>query len=352
MASRYESLILGITMGDPGGIGAEVALKAAYAPGVAPGAKLVLIGNIGLVQSLPKSLKLPELPVIPELPETPTERRRLPRVSIWQPDIVGSMPKRQTWRPGRISRLYGGLAAAWVEAATRACLRGVLDGMITAPLCKQSLALAGVPYPGHTEYLAALTNTEDFAMMLLGGPLRVALATRHLPLAKVPRALTGTAIVTAARLAAGGVTWLDTGKNRRPAPLAICALNPHAGDGGVLGDEETRIIRPAIRRLRRQGLDVVGPIPADVVFYKAARGEFSAVLAMYHDQGLGPLKTLAFDTGVNLTLGLPIVRTSPDHGAAFDIAGRGIADPRSMQAAIKLANKLARRPNPWRREKP
>ena len=162
------------------------------------------------------------------------------------------------------------------------------------------------------------------------------------------RALTGAAIVTAARLAAGGVTVGCRG-NRRPAPLAY-AHYPHAGDGGVLGDEETRIIRPAIRRLRRQGLDIVGPIPADVVFYKAARGDFGAVLAMYHDQGLGPLKTLAFDTGVNLTLGLPIVRTSPDHGAAFDIAGRGIADPRSMQAAIALANNLARRPNPWRRE--
>ncbi len=339
--------ILGITLGDPGGIGAEVALKAVHARGIAPGAKLLLIGHAGLAEYYARRLKLPAPHAIARLPADAEERRRLPRVSLWQPPAPGARDS-QTWQPGRICRRYGCLAAAWVAAAARACLNGTLDAMITAPLCKQSLALAGVPFPGHTEYLADLTGAGNFAMMLLGGPLRVVLATRHLPLAQVPRALTTAGIIAAARLAAAAIAWLDAGKNRPPGALAICALNPHAGDGGVLGDEEIRIIRPAIRRLRRLGLDVAGPLPADAVFYQAARGRYGAVLAMYHDQGLGPLKTLAFDTGVNLTLGLPIVRTSPDHGTAFDIAGRGIADPRSMQAAIKLAHALACRPNPWR----
>ncbi len=345
-----KSKILGITLGDPGGIGAEVALKAVYARGIAPGTKLVLIGQASLAEFYARRLKFPAPHAIARLPADAEERRHLPRVSLWQPPAPGAhgFP----WQPGRICRRYGRLAAAWVAAAARACLNGTLDGMITAPLCKQSLALAGVPFPGHTEYLADLTGAKKIAMMLLGGPLRVVLATRHLPLAQVPRALTGAVIVDAARLASAGIAWLDAGKNRPPGPLAICALNPHAGDGGVLGNEDIRIIQPAIRRLRRLGLNVAGPIPADAVFYQAARGRYGAVLAMYHDQGLGPLKTLAFDTGVNLTLGLPIVRTSPDHGTAFDIAGRGVADPRSMQAAIALANDLAHRPNPWRGDQP
>ncbi len=348
-APLSKSKILGITLGDPGGIGAEVALKAVHARGVAPGAKLVLIGHASLAESIAQRLRLPMPATIARLPEDAAERRRLSRVSLWQPEAPSGAPDRLAWQSGLVCRRYGRLAAAWVAAAARACLAGGLDGMVTAPLCKQSLALAGVPFPGHTEYLAELTGAKNIAMMLLGGPLRVVLATRHLPLAQVPRALTGAGIIAAARLAAAAIAWLDAGKIRQPGPLAVCALNPHAGDGGVLGNEEIRIIRPAIRRLRRLGLDVAGPIPADAVFYQAARGHYGAVLAMYHDQGLGPLKTLAFDTGVNLTLGLPIVRTSPDHGTAFDIAGRGIADPRSMQAAIALANDLARRPNPWRR---
>ncbi len=337
---------LAVTLGDPGGIGMEIALKAAYGRGPAQ-LTLVLVGNPRLLSAQARRLRLPLPPAIGHPLDLRRAARR-PMVYLWDPDNAQpGRSDRLAWRPGKTGRDYGRLSAAWVKAAVAGCQQGWFDGIVTAPICKKSLALAGLPFPGHTEYLAALTGVKDFAMMLIGGPLRVVLATRHLPLARVPKALTIAGIVATAKLTAAALRWLTAGQPGRAA-LAICALNPHAGDGGLLGREEAEIIAPAVRRLRRAGLNVVGPVPADVVFHQAARGDYGAVLAMYHDQGLGPLKTLAFDTGVNLTLGLPIIRTSPDHGTAFDIAGRGVADARSMQAAIALANDLARRPNPWR----
>ena len=234
-------------------------------------------------------------------------------------------------------------ATAWIEAAVEGCLCGVFAGMVTAPLCKEGLGKAKIPYPGHTEMLAALTGARRYAMMLAGGPLRVVLATRHLPLSAVPRAVTREAIREAAELAFESLPWLGFPRGK----VAICALNPHAGDGGRLGSEEADTIIPEIRALRKRGMDVEGPVPADVVFYQARLGRYAAVVAMYHDQGLGPLKMLAFDRGINVTLGLPIVRTSPDHGTAFDVAWTGRANPRSMIEAVRLAARLARRPNPW-----
>jgi 4-hydroxythreonine-4-phosphate dehydrogenase len=235
---------------------------------------------------------------------------------------------------------------AWIRAATDAALNGALDGVVTAPISKAGLARAGIAFPGHTEMLAAWTGARRYAMMLMGGGLRVVLATRHIPLAAVPKRLNAAAIVEAASMAAGALEWLGV-KNRT---IGVCALNPHAGDGGLLGFEEERVIKPALRQLRRRGIRVEGPVPADVIFYQALRGRYGAVVAMYHDQGLGPLKMLAFENGINLTLGLPIIRTSPDHGTAFDIAGQGIANPDSMIAAIEAAAELARRPNPWRKK--
>jgi 4-hydroxythreonine-4-phosphate dehydrogenase len=203
--------------------------------------------------------------------------------------------------------------------------------------------MAGIPFPGHTEMLAALTGTRRFAMMLAGGGLRVVLATRHLPLARVAKAVTADAIREAAELTVESLPWLGFPEGR----IAICALNPHAGDGGLLGSEERTVIGPEIRALRRRGYPVDGPVPADVVFYQALQGRYAAVVALYHDQGLGPLKMLAFDSGINVTLGLPLVRTSPDHGTAFDVAWSGKASPGSMIEAVRLASRLARRPNPW-----
>jgi len=173
--------------------------------------------------------------------------------------------------------------------------------------------------------------------------LRVVLVTRHLPLARVAGAISQGAITEAVHLTAQALPWLGV----RPKTIGVCALNPHAGDKGVLGREEITTIIPTLRALRRQGLAVEGPVPGDVIFHQARQGRYGAVVAMYHDQGLGPLKMIAFEEGVNLTLGLPIVRTSPDHGTAFDIAGKGVAHADSMAAAIRLAARLARRKNPW-----
>jgi 4-hydroxythreonine-4-phosphate dehydrogenase len=228
-------------------------------------------------------------------------------------------------------------AVDWVVEGARRCLSGELNALVTAPLSKGLLREAGYRFEGHTELLAHISRTKKFAMMLVGGPLRVALVTIHTPLAKVPRLISASKILNVVELSHDACRKFGI---RRPR-IGVAALNPHAGEGGLFGNEERRIIAPAIRRAARKGLDVTGPWPADSLFHKAYQGEFDAVVAMYHDQGLAPLKMIAFDTGVNLTLGLPFVRTSPDHGTAFDIAGQGIARPDSMIAAINLAVQLA-----------
>jgi 4-hydroxythreonine-4-phosphate dehydrogenase len=237
----------------------------------------------------------------------------------------------------------GRLAGAAIERAITMALDGEVAGVVTAPIDKSALAAAGYRYPGHTEMLQALTAAPDVAMLMaaertaLGGPLRVVLATTHIPLADVPDAVTGERLARQARLA-------DRGLKERwgiPAPrLALCALNPHASDGGLFGDQEQRVMEPTVRALRDEGLDVVGPVPADTVFVRALRGEFDAVIAPYHDVGMAAFKTASFGSGVNVTLGLPFVRTSPDHGTALDIAGRGIADAASMIEAVTVAARL------------
>jgi 4-hydroxythreonine-4-phosphate dehydrogenase len=310
---------IGITLGDVNGIGPEVALKAAHKL-ACPDLEIVFIGSELIVREQARTLGLQAPP-------------------LWDP----APQFRPRWSPGRVRRDASEAAAAWIRAAVKACQSGRFDAMVTAPICKEGLHKAGIQAPGHTEMLAALTGTRRFAMMLFGGPLRVVLVTRHLPLADVPAAVTKGRVMEAIRITGEALPWLGC----RRARIAVCGLNPHAGDGGELGREEIDVIDPAVRKARRQGINVVGPVPADAVFYHAVKGKYDAVVAMYHDQGLGPLKMLAFDVGVNVTLGLPIVRTSPDHGTAFDIAGRNKADPSSMIEAIRWAAKLARRKNPW-----
>lgn len=328
-------VLLGITLGDPAGIGPEVALKAAYGRRWPAELKLILVGSRAVLR---RECRRGPWALPPAW--SPDSREPAPAIAGWDPEPGMALPP----ATGRCTARAAQAAVAWIRAATTAAQAGRLQGIVTGPICKEGLAKAGIPYPGHTEMLAALTGVKRFAMMLIGGPLRVVLATRHIPLARVSRSLRSADILEAGGMAAQGLQWLGIG-NRS---VGICALNPHAGDGGTIGREEHTVILPAIRRLRRQGIDVVGPVPADVIFHQAVRGRYGAVVAMYHDQGLGPLKMLAFDRGVNLTLGLPIVRTSPDHGTAFDIAGRGLADPRSMIAAIQCAFRLARRSNPFR----
>jgi 4-hydroxythreonine-4-phosphate dehydrogenase len=241
------------------------------------------------------------------------------------------------------SPLAANLAVASLRDGAQRCLRRELDAMVTAPVNKESIIRAGHKFVGQTEFLSELAGTQRTAMMLLGTDergrwLRVALATIHISIKSVPEKLTAEKITLAIELAAQSCR--DLGLPR--AKIAVCGLNPHAGEGGEFGDEEITTIGPTVEAMKKKGFDVVGPLSGDTVFHYALKGEFDAVVAMYHDQGLAPLKAVAFDSGINWTLGLPFIRTSPDHGTAYDIAGKGIANPGSMIAAIRLAKQLAR----------
>ena len=290
---------IGITCGDINGIGPEIARKAVLSKHWKNGVEFVFIG--------------PE-PIDGTSKHWKIEHNEVPMI-------------------GKITAEASKTAVAAIERAVRGCLDGELDAMVTAPICKEGLKLAGVHDPGHTEMIAALTGTQRYGMMLMGKGLRVMLATRHLPLRQVADALTKETILEAIELTGEALDRFGF-KNGR---IGVCGLNPHAGDGGALGDEEAKIIAPAIAAARAKGFNAIGPVPADVIFFQCLEKQYDAVVAMYHDQGLGPLKMHAFDCGVNLTLGLPIIRTSPDHGTAFDIAGKNIASPNSMIAAIETA---------------
>ena len=228
-------------------------------------------------------------------------------------------------------------AVTWVIEGALRCQRKELAGLVTGPISKILIREAGYHFEGHTELLASLARTKNYAMMLVGGPLRVSLITIHTPIREVPSLLTAQRIADVVKLTHHACRRFGIARPR----IGVAALNPHAGEDGLLGDEELKIITPAIKRLARTLPGVTGPWPADALFHKHFRGEFDAVVAMYHDQGLVPLKMIAFDSGVNLTLGLPFVRTSPDHGTAVDIVGKGIARPDSMIAAINLAATLS-----------
>jgi len=233
-------------------------------------------------------------------------------------------------------------ALAWLRLGATACRSGDLHGLVTGPVNKESIVRTGTPFVGQTEYLALLANCPRHAMMLLGRDfrgrwLRVSLATTHLPLKAVAAALTVPNLVQTIELTVEATRQLGLPRSR----IAICGLNPHAGEGGVLGREEIEIIGPAVKIAQSRGYDVHGPLAADTLFYQVYRGDYDAAVAMYHDQGLVPLKMVAFETGVNWTLGLPFIRTSPDHGTAYDLAGQGRADESSMLSAIRLARQLA-----------
>jgi len=238
---------------------------------------------------------------------------------------------------GKVSAEAGRAAALWVEEGARRCLSGELAALITAPLNKEGFHAAGYDFPGHTEFLAKLTHTRKFAMMMVGGGLHVALVTTHLPLTKVSQALSRDKIVDVIELADQAMKQLGVAGPR----IGVAGLNPHAGEAGAFGREEIEIIAPAVAAAAAKGINVTGPIAGDALFVLARAKKFDAEVVMYHDQGLIPVKMWAFESGVNWTLGLPMIRTSPDHGTAYDIAGKGIADPSSMIAAIQLAARLA-----------
>jgi 4-hydroxythreonine-4-phosphate dehydrogenase len=280
-----------LTVGDPAGIGPEIVAKAAADPGV-------LAACVPIVYASPS-------------------------------DLVADR--------GRPTAPSGRAAYDLIVRAVRDAERGEVDAIATAPVSKEAFALAGLPWKGHTDLLAHLTGSDFVAMMFESPALRVILATVHIPLRQVPDALTPDRLQRTIRLAARELPRFGVPHPR----LAVAALNPHAGEHGLMGWEDDEVVTPAIARCQEEGVQVAGPFPADTVFVRAHRGEFDAVIACYHDQGLIPVKLLAFGKAVNVTLGLPIIRTSVDHGTAFDIAGRGIADPGSMIEAVKLAAKLA-----------
>lgn len=253
--------------------------------------------------------------------------------------LIYAPPNLQTFTPGLLSAGAGRAAYDTIVRAVDDVRRGEADALATAPVNKEAFRLAGLPWHGHTDLLAHLTGSPHVAMMFDSDTLRVVLATIHIPLAEVPRALTRVSLEATIALTARELPRFGCASPR----IAVAGLNPHAGEHGLFGGEEQDVIAPAIAACRGRGIDVGGPFPADTLFVRAHRGEFDVVIACYHDQGLIPIKLLAFGRAVNVTLGLPIVRTSVDHGTAFDIAGRGTADPDSMIAAVLLAAKLAAR---------
>ena len=252
--------------------------------------------------------------------------------------ILYTSPNPERFAPGKLSGEAGRAAYETIVRAVHDARQGVVDGIATAPVNKEAFRLAGLPWSGHTDLLAHLTGAPHVAMLFHSPALRVVLATVHIALAEVPRALTQPSLEATIDLTARELPRYGVAHPR----LAVAGLNPHAGEHGLFGREEETVIAPAIAACRARGIDVSGPFPGDTVFLRAHRGEFDVVVACYHDQGLIPVKLLAFGEAVNVTLGLPIVRTSVDHGTAFDIAGRGVANPESMIAAVLLAARLAR----------
>jgi 4-hydroxythreonine-4-phosphate dehydrogenase len=266
----------------------------------------------------------------------PEEARQTPEGSI--PLLPLSNLAEDEIRFGHPGAAAGDAVFRYISSAARFCLEGRVTAMVTAPINKKAMNLAGHDYPGHTELLAELCGCDDFVMMLAGDVLRVSLVTIHESLADIPRLVTFEQVLKTIRITAEGVARL-TGKTR--PHLAVLSLNPHCGEGGLFGSEERQIIAPAIAAAQQEGIDAIGPLSADTLFHFAQQGAYDGVVAMYHDQGLIPLKMLHFDDGVNITLGLPIIRTSVDHGTAYDLAGTGRASEKSLIAAIEMAVKMA-----------
>ena len=305
MAARPR---LAVTLGDPRGIGPEIVARALATP---LAAEVTLIGADDQVGHIPA--------------------RRTLGVGVWGQGVgerAGGDGEERLASAGHLS-------ARAVEEAVRLARAGEVDAIVTGPVHKQALHVAGYRYPGVTEFLSHLMDDADVAMMLAAGALRVVLVTTHLPLREVPDQLTTARVVRVGRTTAAGLTrWWGIERPR----LAVCALNPHAGESGLFGTEDALVLRPAA-----EALGAAGPLPADTVFVRALRGEFDAVLAPYHDVGMTAVKVAGFGKGVNVTLGLPFPRTAPDHGTAFDIAGRGVADPASMRLALELGAELGGR---------
>jgi 4-hydroxythreonine-4-phosphate dehydrogenase len=323
--------LIAVTMGDPAGIGPEILLKALNREEIYRVSKPLVLGDVDLLKSVSKKigpLSFHEIAAPNEVTGRPGVVEVIPVSTLNKDSCV----------PGEPTRDGGKAMVEYILKAVELTTGGQVSAMVTCPINKGLMHLAGYTFEGHTELLAHLTHSADYVMMLAGEHLRVALVTTHCALRDVAQSLTKDLIVKTVRITSQALEEYFAISRPR---VAVAGLNPHAGESGLFGREDIEIVQPAVEEAQKKGFTIEGPLPADTVFYHAYKGRFDAVVALYHDQGLIPLKLLHFTDAVNITLGLPIVRTSVDHGTAYDIAGKGIADPSSLVAAIKMAARIA-----------
>jgi 4-hydroxythreonine-4-phosphate dehydrogenase len=329
--------LVAITVGDYNGIGPEIILKSIAQPSIRRVCTPILIGPVVAFEFYAQKLRLPFHLQQATYSTQPVTIYDAATSSSSVALIESSKLPRSDISPGKVTKGAGQASLRAVTLAVTLARLGIVNAIVTAPISKEALHKAGSKFPGHTELLQHLTSAKSVAMMLVSTEMRIGLATIHIPLKQVSKALSH--VLLRQRIQTIHDALVTDWQIRKPK-LAILGMNPHAGENGEIGLEEQRIIRPAIHELLGKGMDIHGPFPADAFFGTYKRGSFDAIVAMYHDQGLIPLKMSSFEKGVNVTVGLPIVRTSPDHGTAFDIAGRGIANPSSMIMAIKLAAEI------------
>lgn len=326
--------LIAITMGDPCGVGPEIIVRSLCSPEIS---NLSVPFVVGDRLTMERAISVCGLPLKIHEIARPEDALSAPEGTI--PLLLISRLTEADILYGKPSVAAGDAVYRYICHATRLCLEGRTAAMVTAPISKEAMNRAGHDYPGHTELLAELCETDDFVMMLAGDSLKVSLVTIHEALADVPRLVTYEKVLKTIRITSASVSRM-TGKTN--PKLAVLALNPHSGEAGMFGNEESLIIGPAIEESQREGIDAEGPLSADTLFYFAQQGTYDGVVAMYHDQGLIPLKMLHFDDAVNITLGLPIIRTSVDHGTAYNLAGTGKASEKSLLAAIRMAAGMLR----------
>ncbi len=321
---------IALTMGDPAGIGPEIVARLCAEKGLP---RLIVIGDEAMMR---RAIAITGVALATRTIDTPAGARFAPgSVDILQ---VGSLPADLPF--GRVDARAGAAAYAYVERAIREAKAGAISAIVTAPLNKEAMKAGGINYPGHTEILADQSGAKSYAMMLANDELRVVLVTIHVPLGEVGRLITVESELETIRLARDACRRFGIAQPR----VAVAGLNPHAGENGLFGPEDGAIIRPAVDKARAEGIDASGPWAGDTIFMRARRGEFDVVVAQYHDQGLIPVKYLGVEEGVNITIGLPFIRTSVDHGTAFDIAGTGKADHASLRYALRMAMKMQAAP--------
>ena len=324
--------IVGITMGDAAGIGPEISVKVLTKSSVYQICRPLLIGDSRVLKGIIDDNKYNfRINIIRDVKEAKFTRGTIDMFDLENIDL-------DRLKTGKINAMCGKAAVEYIKKAVRLITDKQIGALITAPLCKESMHKAGFQYAGHTELLARLSKTKNVVMMLIGGTLKTVLVTTHFPLKDISKNLTKQKIFQVLKITNQAMKKFF--KIDKPK-IIVASLNPHCGEGGILGDEEKRVISPAVNKAIKEKIDVVGPFPPDKTIYEAVSGRFDVAVVMYHDQALIPLKMVAFDKGVNLTVGLPFIRTSPDHGTAFNIAGQDKADPSSMKEAIKLAIEMA-----------